>query len=178
MTLSRTVVTFVLWAGMIAAADTSAQTPPDHASSAGAAVPDASVNPVAREPLAALSATREHPLFSPSRRMPTPPPPPPMPEAAPAPPPRVSLSAVLADATAATAFVRTATGKVLRLRVGDEVDGWTVTEIASRRIAFSLKGRSVALALFEGARRAAGPAAHDAVAEQIVPPAPRLRQQR
>jgi hypothetical protein len=69
-------------------------------------------NPVAALSLDRLSATRERPLFSPSRR---PPPPPPAPIAnappPPPPPPKLTLFGVVMDDEDARAVVQTGTGR-------------------------------------------------------------------
>lgn len=48
--------------------------------------------------------------------------------------------------------------KVVRARVGDEIGGWTVTQIEPRRLFLSKDDRSVSFSLFArtGARNSAG----------------------
>ena len=119
------------------------------------------VNPLASRPLDILSATRDRPLFAPSRR---PPPPPSAPvvraiEAAPAAPPGVVLLGIVTEANGARALVRTAASdKVVRAQLGDEIGGWRVTEIEARRLVLSNDDRSVSFSLFArtGARNTAG----------------------
>jgi hypothetical protein len=132
------------------------------------------VNPLASRPLDALSATRDRPLFAPSRR----PPPPSAPvvraiEAAPAaPPPSVVLLGIVTEANGARALLRTAaSGQVVRARLGDEIGGWKVTQIESRRLVLSNDDRSVSFSLFArtGARNTAG----RALAE--TPPDPQIQ---
>jgi general secretion pathway protein N len=119
--------------------------------------PSATDNPLAAQPLDYLSATRDRPLFLRSRRPPAPPPsvvkrvePPPPP----IPPPSVVLLGVVADDNGAFAIVRFESGNnVIRAHVGEEIEGWNVTEIESRRLVLSRDGRSVSFALFVNAQR-------------------------
>jgi hypothetical protein len=109
-------------------------------------------NPLAARPLNQLSATRERPLFSPSRRPPPPPPPsvvqrvePPKPID----PPNVMLIGIVSEEGEARALIRTdSSNKVVRARLGDEVGSWTVTAIEPRRLTLSHDDRSVSFALF------------------------------
>jgi hypothetical protein len=123
-------------------------------------------NPLGGLTLQALSATRERPLFAPTRRPPAPPPPPhPEPEApppaevveappveAPPPPPpeppAVTLFGVVAEAEGARAIVRGPANENLRLRVGDKIGDWAVTRIEPRRLVLSLGDRSETFSLF------------------------------
>jgi hypothetical protein len=119
-------------------------------------------NPLASRTLDILSATRDRPLFAPSRR----PPQPPaavyrLAEAAPiaVPPPSVVLLGIVTEGSGAHAMVRTdASDKVVRARLGDQIGGWKVTEIEPRRLVLSNDNRSVSFALFAraGAKNAAG----------------------
>lgn len=121
-------------------------------------------NPLARQPLELFAQTRERPLFSPSRRPPPPPPvavrrepdpPPPPPE-----PPSVMLVGVISDEQGARALVRpNPMDKVREVKIGDEIGGWKVTEIAPRRIVLGLEQRSSAFALFETRKGASKTAA-------------------
>jgi hypothetical protein len=129
---------------------------------AGAAL----TNPVAALSLEQLSATRERPLFSPSRRPPAPPdapaPPPQVAEAPPPPPaapPTLTLFGIVAGPEGARAIVRTQAGsEVLRLRVGDTVQGWEVSDIARTELVLRLGDRVETVALFApGPRKAAAP---------------------
>jgi general secretion pathway protein N len=108
-------------------------------------------NPLEAQPLDRLSATRERPLFSPTRR-PTPPPPPPPPEAAPVAvvpqPPNVQLFGIVVDEEGARAIVRSGTEKVDRVQIGDDIGGWTVSQIEGRRLVLSLDGRFATFTLF------------------------------
>jgi hypothetical protein len=119
--------------------------------------PSATANPVASQPLDALAATRERPLFSPTRR-PVPPPaviarvePPPPPPPAPPEPPSLALFGIVMDGEGARAVVRASSSdKVVRLRIGDEIGGWQVTQIERQRLVVSLNERSATFTLFNG----------------------------
>lgn len=125
---------------------------PSHAE--GPAAP-ALANPVAALSLEQLWATRERPLFSPARRLPAAPepapPPPPMAVAAPAPAPAPTLAlfGIVADADGARAIVRAGgSNEILRLRVGDLVESWTVAEIGRTEVVLRLGERSETVGLF------------------------------
>jgi hypothetical protein len=108
-------------------------------------------NPLEAQPLDRLSATRERPLFSPTRR-PIPPPPPPPPEAAPVAvvpqPPNLQLFGIVVDDEGARAIVRSGTEKVDRVQIGDDIGGWKVAQIEGRRLVLSLDGRLATFTLF------------------------------
>jgi hypothetical protein len=108
-------------------------------------------NPLEAQPLDRLSATRERPLFSPTRR-PIPPPPPPSPEAAPVAvvpqPPNVQLFGIVVDDEGARAIVRSGAEKVDRVQIGDDIGGWKVSQIEGRRLVLSLDGRFATFTLF------------------------------
>jgi hypothetical protein len=116
----------------------------------GAALP----SPLAAQPLDRLSATRERPLFSPTRRPPPPPPPvvsAPEPPPPPPPPPNVALFGIVMDGDEAHAVVRTGPAdKIMRVRVGDEIGGWKVAEIEGRRLVLSLDDRTATFMMFAG----------------------------
>lgn len=127
-------------------------------------------NPLARLPLERFVQTRERPLFSAARRLPPPapvavyhepepPPPPPPPE-----PPSVVLVGVVTDEQGSRALIRPSPmDKIRDVKIGDDVGGWKVTEIAARRIVFALDARTSAFALFETKNRPAKTAARDKV---------------
>src|SRR5262249_50371559 len=119
------------------------------------------------------SATREHPLFSPTRRPPPPPvvhnaePPPPPP-----PPPTVALFGVVMDGDEARAIVRTgAAANVMRVRVGDDIGGWKVAEIDGRRLVLVLDDRVATFTMFAGnSANGAAPGGPQPPPGQNVPP--------
>jgi len=123
--------------------------------------------PLAGQPLEQLSATRERPLFSPTRRPPPappsvaegPPPPPP-----PAPPPDVALYGIVMDGEQARAVIRASPAdKMTRVSIGDDVGGWKVAQIEGRKLVLSLDGRLATFVLFSGAAK--GPARSESVLE-------------
>jgi hypothetical protein len=117
-------------------------------------------NPLAAQSVERLSATVDRPLFSPGRR---PPPRPvaqaPEPTAPPPPPPDLVLSGIVMDGESARAVVRVgAEKKVVRAQIGDDIGGWTVSQIEGRKLVLSLDGRFATFMLFdrEPASRNAG----------------------
>jgi hypothetical protein len=122
------------------------------AATAGAtAARAASQNPLAAQPLDLLSDTRDRPLFAPTRRPPPPPPPPVVERVAPppVPPPNVVLLGVVTDENGPRAVVRSGSpDKIIRARLGEEIEGWQVTQIEPRRLVLSHDARSVSFALF------------------------------
>jgi hypothetical protein len=108
-------------------------------------------NPLAAQPLEKLSATIGRPLFSPSRR----PPPEPIVQsvepvaAPPPPPPDLVLSGIVMDGQNARAVVRVGADKrIVHAQIGDNIDGWRVSQIDGRTLVLSLDGRSVTFTLF------------------------------
>ncbi|SDR62438.1 general secretion pathway protein N [Rhizobiales bacterium GAS113] len=103
----------------------------------------ASGNPLWAVPLRALSATRERPLFSPSRRPPTPaviaapvatvPPAEPRP-AAPERPPLTLVGTIIGEGDKIAIFFNPASKAVVRLRLGEADSGWVLRSVAAREI--------------------------------------------
>jgi hypothetical protein len=108
-------------------------------------------NPLQAQPLAALSATRDRPLFSPDRRPPAPPPAPVAAAPPPAPAPDVTLLGVVVDRERARAIVRSGSAKIERVQIGDDIGGWKVSQIEGRRLLLALDGREAAFTLFDRA---------------------------
>jgi hypothetical protein len=114
-------------------------------------------NPVAGVQLEALSATRERPLFAPTRRLPPPPPPPPQatlveqpePPAPPPAPPELTLFGIVGPSDSARAIVRgPPSNEIRRVRIGDTIGDWVVAEIGARNLLLRLGDRSAAFQLF------------------------------
>jgi hypothetical protein len=109
-------------------------------------------NPLAGLALGGLSATRERPLFSPSRHAPSPAvvfvhPPAVQP---PAPPPNLELYGTIIDADDALAIVfSSSTNHTTRVHVGDEIDGWKVDEIDERKLVLLLDQRTAVFTIFD-----------------------------
>ena len=107
-------------------------------------------NPLATQTMERLSAIVNRPLFSPSRRG-APPPPvnrdPEMPT--PPRPPNLVFSGVVMDGASASVVVLVgAERRVLRAEIGDEIEGWKVTQIAGRKLVLSRDGRFATFSLF------------------------------
>jgi hypothetical protein len=108
--------------------------------------------PLASQSLESLSATRERPLFSPTRRPPPPPPvfvqgPPPPPPPPPA--PDLALFGIVMDGENARAIIRASPGaKVTRVSIGDDVGGWKVAQIDGRKLVLMLDGRLATFFMF------------------------------
>ena len=110
-------------------------------------------NPLWAIPLATLSNTRERPIFSPSRR----PPPPPVvtasvPKAqpiAPRPPePELRLSlvgTVRGDDQSVGIFLDQASKAILRLRIGQDYQGWRLRSVSGREVIMARGERSETL---------------------------------
>jgi general secretion pathway protein N len=113
-------------------------------------------NPLWGVPLSALSATRERPLFSPSRR---PPPPavvaaPRVPYVAPTPKPEepdhpllTVVGTVVNGTEGIGIFLDQATNSVIRLRTGQDHAGWILRSIQGREATFENDRRTATLAL-------------------------------
>ena len=98
-------------------------------------------NPLWAIPLSSLSATRERPLFSPSRRPAAPPAvaaaPRAEPVAAPPPaepqrPPLTLVGAVVGDNGGIAIFLDQTTNDIVRLKTGDSRSGWTLRSVRGR----------------------------------------------
>jgi general secretion pathway protein N len=122
-------------------------------------------NPLQAQSLDRLSATRDRPLFSPTRR-PVPPPPPPVARAPevvpPPPPPNVTVVGIVLDGDGARAIVRSGMGtKSERVQIGDDIGGWKVSQIEGRRLVLSLGERLATFTLFSDARGKKSPDGSD-----------------
>jgi len=106
---------------------------------------------LAAQPLDRLSATRERPLFSPTRRPPPPPPPVVVAPEPPPPPPDVALFGIVMDGDEAHAVVRAGpAAKIMNVRVGDDIGGWKVAQIEGRQLVLSLDDRIAKFMMFTG----------------------------
>src|SRR5262245_25079648 len=135
-------------------------------------------SPLAVHSLDRLSATRERPLFSPSRRAPAPPPPIVRPPPPPPEPPNVTLVGIVMDADEARAIVQSGpTNEVRRVRIGDEIGGWKVAQIESRRLVLKLDSRLATFSMFSGHRNPAPRAAARPAPRAVPQAAPRAAPQ-
>ncbi|HLX17691.1 MAG TPA: hypothetical protein VKS24_21080 [Bradyrhizobium sp.] len=114
-----------------------------------------SANPLWAMPLAQFSATRERPIFSPSRR-------PPAPAVAPVLAPRVAalpkpkeperpqlslVGTIVGDEEGFGIFLDQSAKAVIRLKVGENFQGWKLRSVQGRETAFEKDERVVTLAL-------------------------------
>jgi hypothetical protein len=116
----------------------------------------ASANPLWAIPLGSLTATRERPVFSPSRRAPTPPVvaapvevakpvyvPPPEPEK-----PQLSLVGVVAGVSDGFAvFLNDTTHDIIRLKLGEGNDGWVLRSVKGREAVLEKNHRTAVIGL-------------------------------
>jgi len=102
---------------------------------------DPSGNPLWAIPLSALTATRERPLFLPSRRPPAPAvagtpvavaPPAAPPPAEPERPPLTLVGAIASETEGFAVFLDQATNSVIRLKTGQDHSGWVLRSVKGR----------------------------------------------
>jgi general secretion pathway protein N len=115
-----------------------------------------SANPLWAIPLSALRATRERPLFSASRRPPPPavapvaivraPPPPPRP-AEPEKPSLALVGTIVGDPDSFGIFIDRTSKSALRLRVGEQHDGWTLRSVQKREATLEKDEQSTVVAM-------------------------------
>jgi general secretion pathway protein N len=108
-------------------------------------------NPLWAIPLVRLTASRERPLFAPTRRPPAPapvampapvqvaPPPPAEPEK-----PQLSLLGTIVGSEKIGLFVDSASKSVVRLKAGDNHKGWTLRAVERRQVEFA-RGLDIAV---------------------------------
>ena len=134
---------------MIAPAPTSTRTP--------APVRELRGNPLWAIPLKALTATRERPLFLPSRRAPAPAvagPPPAVPVAAAAPPPAppeqphlALVGAIVGESESFAVLLDETTHDVVRLKTGESHAGWVLQSVRTREATLERDRESIVLSL-------------------------------
>jgi general secretion pathway protein N len=131
------------------------QVPPPQPQKSSPDVTTSVGNVVLAVPLSKLSMTRDRPIFSPSRR---PPPPPammpviarPIERAKPAEPenpPLVLVGTVVGEDSGIAVLVEQATENVVKLRVNESHQGWTLRSIQGREVTFQNDRKSSVLAL-------------------------------
>ena len=114
-------------------------------------------NPLWGVPLSTLTATRERPLFTPSRRAPAPAvagpvvaAPPPPPASAPAEPERpqlVLVGAIASDSEGIAVFLDQATNNIIRLRTGQDHSGWVLRSVKGREATLQKDQQTTTLTL-------------------------------
>lgn len=149
---------------------------------ASEAKPVAKGNPLWAVPARALSATRDRPLFSPSRRPPAPavaaapiaepaPPPPQQKLAEPERPPMTLVGTIISARERIAIFVNPTSNVTSRVRLGASESGWTVKSVEPRATIVEKDAQTVTLALPKPGD--APPPMLNAMAPQIrVPAAP------
>jgi general secretion pathway protein N len=114
-----------------------------------------SANPLWAMPIKQFSVTRERPIFLPSRRPPAPPPStvtvakvivPPKPKE-PEQPQLSLVGTIVSDEDKFGIFVDQATKAVLRLRVGEDFQGWKLQSVKGREAAFQKNQQSFVVSL-------------------------------
>lgn len=127
--------------------------PPAAATVAPSSEPAAtSANPLWAIPLSALTATRDRPVFSASRRPPTPAvvpvgierPAPPPPPTEPEKPNLVLVGTIVGDADSFGIFIDQTSRTALRLKLGEQHDGWTLRSVQKRE-AMLVKDQQIAV---------------------------------
>ena len=114
-------------------------------------------NPLWGIPLSTLTATRERPLFTPSRRAPAaavagpvaaaPPPPPPPPPAEPDRPQLVLVGAIAGGSEGIAVFLDQATNNIIRLRTGQDHSGWVLRSVKGREATLQKDQQTTTLTL-------------------------------
>lgn len=111
-------------------------------------------NPVWAIPLSKLSATRDRPIFSPSRRPPPLPSPPaiakliePSKPTGPENPPFTLVGTVAGEHSGLAVFVEQAKEAVVKLHVNESYKGWILRSIKGREVELQKAGKSSVLAL-------------------------------
>jgi len=116
---------------------------------------DPSGNPLWAIPLSALTATRERPLFLPSRRAPAPAiantPVAVAPSAAPPPaeeqPPLILVGAIASETEGYAVFLDQATNTVIRLKTGQDHSGWVLRSVKGREAILQKDRKTTTLVL-------------------------------
>ena len=116
---------------------------------------DPTGNPLWAIPLSSLTATRERPIFLPSRRAPAPAvagtpvvvAPPPPPAAEPEQPPLVLVGVIAGDSEGFAVFLDQATNNVVRLKTGQDHQGWVLRSVKGREVTLEKNKRTTTLAL-------------------------------
>jgi hypothetical protein len=113
-------------------------------------------NPLWGIPLGTLSATRDRPIFSPSRRPPQPvtvaapyiaPPQPITKPAGPTTPLLTLIGTVVGENESIGVFIDQTTKDLVRLKTGDSQAGWSLRSIRGREVSFENGGQTVTLTL-------------------------------
>ncbi|KJC40840.1 hypothetical protein UP09_22370 [Bradyrhizobium sp. LTSP885] len=115
-----------------------------------------SANPLWAIPLTRLPGTRDRPVFSPSRRPPPPvaasepapaPPPPPPRSKAVQPPPLSLVGTIASDEESFGIFLDQSTKQPLRLKLGEDYQGWKLRTIGGREVIMEMDRQAATLTL-------------------------------
>jgi general secretion pathway protein N len=111
-------------------------------------------NPLWAVPLSALTATRDRPLFAPTRRPPPaavpfvrPPAPPPPPVAEAGPPRLRLLGTVINDREKIAVFQDDASQSIIRIRLGEQHAGWVLRSVQGRSVTLEGNNREATFSL-------------------------------
>ena len=113
-------------------------------------------NPLWAIPLSGLTATRERPLFLPSRRAPAPSvagtpvvaaPPPPPPAPVEEQPPLTLVGAIASETEGFAVFLDQATNDVIRLKTGQDHSGWVLQSVKGREVTLQKNQRTTTMML-------------------------------
>jgi general secretion pathway protein N len=113
-------------------------------------------NPLWGIPLSTLNATRDRPLFTPSRRAPAPAiagpvaapsAPPPPPPAEPETPQLVLVGAIASETEGIAVFLDRNTNNIIRLRTGQDHSGWVLRSVKGREATLQKDQQTMTLAL-------------------------------
>ena len=135
---------------------------------------DPTGNPLWAIPLSSLTATRERPIFLPSRRAPAPAvagtpvvvvAPPPPPAAEPEQPPLVLVGVIAGNSEGFAVFLDQATNDVVQLKTGQDYQGWMLRSVKGREVTLEKNKRTTTLAL---------PAPNADIAAAAPPPPPSM----
>jgi general secretion pathway protein N len=111
------------------------------------------INPIAQYPLDQLTATRDRPLFSPTRRPARIDKPVAIVTQTPPPAPNMMLVGIVLDGSQANALVQIPPKPgAMRLHIGDVIMGWKITQIEAQRLVIAWGDRSMTFRLFDKAQ--------------------------
>jgi general secretion pathway protein N len=156
--------------------------PPPDVTAKPPETPPVSANPLWAIPLSALSATRNRPLFTPSRRPPAPivtNAPAPVAARAPLPPPAapehpnfVLVGTVAGENDSVAVFIDNSTRDAVRLRTGEGHSGWVLQSVDRRTVTLQKGGQTETLELPKPGAVAQGTTPAPAPMISPLPPPP------
>ena len=132
-------------AGYLSFARDAQPPPPPLQPQAGAPFIPASIAPLPEPSAGPWPEQVARPLFSPERRLPQAAAAPPVPRTSPEPPPPLAATGVALRPGGALALLKLADDRIVRVAVGDEVDGWQVARISGDGVHLTRGRRSLTL---------------------------------